>query len=60
MKEIVVIGGVRTPIGSHGGSLRDIPPQELARIVMTEVMKRTGTRRREIHPTSRHVQALRL
>jgi acetyl-CoA C-acetyltransferase len=42
MKEIVVVGGVRTPIGSHGGGLRDIPPQELARIVMVEVMKRTG------------------
>jgi acetyl-CoA C-acetyltransferase len=42
MKEIVIVGGVRTPIGSHGGGLRDIPPQELARIVMVEVMQRTG------------------
>lgn len=42
MKEIVIIGGVRTPIGSHGGGLRDIPPQELAKIVMMEVVKRTG------------------
>lgn len=42
MNEIVIVGGVRTPIGSHGGGLRDIPPQELARIVMAEVMNRTG------------------
>jgi len=42
MEEIVIIGGVRTPIGSHGGGIRDIPPQELAKIVMVEVMKRTG------------------
>ena len=41
MKEIVIVGGVRTPIGSHGGGLRDITPQELAKIVMVEVMKRT-------------------
>jgi acetyl-CoA C-acetyltransferase len=42
MEEIVIVGGVRTPIGSHGGGLRDISPQELARIVMVEVMERTG------------------
>jgi len=42
MKEIVIVGGVRTPIGSHGGGLRDVPPQELAKIVMVDVVKRTG------------------
>lgn len=41
MKEMVIVGGVRTAIGSHGGGLRDITPQELAKIVMVEVMKRT-------------------
>jgi acetyl-CoA C-acetyltransferase len=42
MKEIVIVGGVRTPIGSHGGAFRDLSAQELARIVMEEVIKRTG------------------
>jgi acetyl-CoA C-acetyltransferase len=42
MKEVVIVGGVRTPIGSHGGAFRDLPAQELARIVMEEVIKRTG------------------
>jgi acetyl-CoA C-acetyltransferase len=42
MKEVVIVGGVRTPIGSHGGAFRDVPAQELARIVMEEVIKRTG------------------
>jgi len=42
MNEIVIVGGVRTPIGSHGGGLRDVTPQELAKIVMVEVMNRTG------------------
>jgi acetyl-CoA C-acetyltransferase len=41
MNESVIVGGVRTPIGSHGGGLRDVTPQELARIVMAEVMSRT-------------------
>ena len=41
MKEVVIVGGVRTPIGSHGGAFRDISAQELARIVIAEVLKRT-------------------
>jgi len=42
MKEVVIVGGVRTPIGSHGGAFRDLSAQELARIVMEEVIRRTG------------------
>ncbi len=41
MKEVVIVDGVRTPIGSHGGAFRNIPAQELAKIVMEEVLKRT-------------------
>ena len=41
MKEVVIVGGVRTAIGSHGGAFRTIPAQELAKIVMVEVLKRT-------------------
>jgi acetyl-CoA C-acetyltransferase len=41
MKEVVIVGGVRTPIGSHGGAFRDLSAQELAAIVMREVIKRT-------------------
>ncbi|MEE8163459.1 MAG: acetyl-CoA C-acyltransferase, partial [Anaerolineae bacterium] len=42
MKEAVIVGGVRTAIGRHGGAFRDLPAQELAAIVMREVVKRTG------------------
>ena len=42
MKEVVIVGGVRTPIGSYGGAFRSLSAQELARIVMEEVIKRTG------------------
>ena len=29
-REVVVVSGVRTAIGTYGGSLKDIPPTELA------------------------------
>jgi len=39
VNEIVIVGGVRTPIGSHGGGLGDVKPQELAKIVMVETLE---------------------
>ena len=29
-REVVVLSGIRTPIGTFGGSLKDIPPTDLA------------------------------
>ena len=42
MKDVVIVSGCRTPIGSFGGSLRDVMPGELARLVIVEAMKRAG------------------
>lgn len=42
MKEVVLLGGVRTPVGMHGGALRDKRAQDLAKIVFQEVIQRTG------------------
>lgn len=42
MKEVVITGGVRTPVGNFGGSLRDITAQELLKVVFMETIKRTG------------------
>jgi acetyl-CoA C-acetyltransferase len=42
MKDVVLVGGVRTPVGTHGGALRDMRAQDLAKIVFQEVIKRTG------------------
>src|SRR5512136_1033012 len=42
MKEVVIVGGVRTPVGIHGGALRDMRAQDLAKLVFQEVIKRTG------------------
>jgi len=41
MKEVVLVGGVRTPVGNFGGALRDITAQELLKVVFEEVIKRT-------------------
>jgi len=39
-REVVILSGVRTAIGDYGGSLKDIPPHELAAKVVREAMAR--------------------
>src|SRR6266571_1257418 len=39
-REVVILSGVRTAIGDYGGSLKDIPPTELAARVVREAVKR--------------------
>ena len=40
-REVVVLSGVRTPIGGYGGSLKDIPPSELAAKCVREAVARS-------------------
>jgi acetyl-CoA C-acetyltransferase len=42
MKKVVIVGGVRTPIGSHGGAFRTLTAQHLAALVFREVIERVG------------------
>ena len=42
MKEVVIVSGVRTPIASFGGSLKDVPVVKLGAIVLKGVMKKAG------------------
>jgi acetyl-CoA C-acetyltransferase len=42
MKQVVIVGGVRTPIGSHGGAFRTLTAQHLAALVFQEVIDRVG------------------
>ncbi len=42
MKKVVIVGGVRTPIGSHGGAFRSLTAQHLAALVFKEVIERVG------------------
>ncbi len=42
MNEVLIVSGCRTAIGKFGGSLKDVPTGELARIVIEEAVKRAG------------------
>jgi acetyl-CoA C-acetyltransferase len=41
-REVVILSGVRTPIGTFGGSLKDIAPTELAGKIVAEAVSRAG------------------
>jgi acetyl-CoA C-acetyltransferase len=41
-REVVVLSGVRTAIGTYGGGLKDQPPTELAAAVVREAVARAG------------------
>jgi acetyl-CoA C-acetyltransferase len=41
-REVVVLSGVRTAVGKYGGSLKDIPPTQLAARVVREAVQRAG------------------
>lgn len=42
MKEVVIVSAVRTPVGSFGGSLKDITPMDLGALVIREALSRAG------------------
>jgi acetyl-CoA C-acetyltransferase len=42
MERVVIAAGARTPIGSFGGTLRNIPAYKLASTVLNEIVKRAG------------------
>ena len=43
--DVVVVSGARTPIGSFGGALKDVPAVQLGSLVIKETLKRAG-----LHP----------
>ena len=56
MREVVVVSGVRTAIGTFGGSLKDVPPTQLGAIVVAEAMKRAAVQGSEVgHVVFGHV-----
>ena len=42
MKDVVIVGGLRTPIGNFGGALKDIPAHKLGELTVRELLSRTG------------------
>lgn len=41
-REVVLVGACRTPIGSFGGTLKDVGSAKLGAVVMAEALKRAG------------------
>ncbi len=46
MNDLVIVAGVRTPIGNYGGALKDVPAQKLGELAVREVIAKT-----DIDPT---------
>lgn len=44
MSEVVIVSGVRTAVGTFGGSLRDVPVVDLGSLVIKEALRRAGLR----------------
>lgn len=42
MKEVVVVSAARTPIGSIGGTLKDILPEKLLAVAFEGVIEKAG------------------
>lgn len=42
MKDVVIVNGTRTAIGDFGGTLKGVPPMELAQHVIKEAMNRSN------------------
>jgi len=47
-REVVILSGVRTPIGDYGGSLKDLPPTDLAARVVREALARSKADAKDI------------
>ncbi len=48
MKDIVITGAARTPVGRFGGTLRDIPAVELGVVAMKEALARAQVKPEEV------------
>ena len=44
MRDAVIVGGMRTPVGSFGGSLKNTPVVTLGSLILKETLKRLGLR----------------
>ncbi|HET57051.1 MAG TPA: acetyl-CoA C-acetyltransferase [Deltaproteobacteria bacterium] len=44
MKEVVIVNGARTAVGSFGGSLKDVECVDMGALVIREALKRAGLR----------------
>ncbi len=47
-REVLVVSGVRTPVGDFGGALKDVPPTELGAQVVREALARAAVAGNEV------------
>ena len=51
LKEVVIVSGVRLPVGSFGGSLKDISAIDMSAMVVKEAVKRAGIEPSDVDET---------
>ena len=51
LKELVIVSGVRLPVGSFGGSLKDISAIDMGAMVVKEAVKRAGIEPSDVDET---------
>ena len=49
MKDVVIVSGVRLPVGSYGGSLKDISAIDMGAMVVREAVKRAGIKPEDVN-----------
>ena len=42
LREVVIVSAARTPMGRYGGQLKEVRPDDLAAVVLREVVDRIG------------------
>lgn len=48
MREVVIVSAVRTPIGSFGGTIGQVPAVELGALVINEALRRAGVKPEDV------------
>ncbi|MFC4711396.1 thiolase family protein [Planococcus dechangensis] len=48
MREVVIVEGVRSPVGRRKGQFRNMRPDELAGVVLAELVKRAGVEKADV------------
>ena len=42
MKQVVIIDAIRTPIGKLNGAMKDIEPEDMAALLISEIVQRNN------------------
>ena len=48
LKEVVIVSGVRLPVGGYGGSLKDLSAIDMGALVVEEAVKRAGIQPKDV------------